>query len=339
MAAKGSTGEMFKALAKGPVSGTEGADPIPAEPTLGARQGLPAAGILAGREGAIWEVSAGKKITRVVRRVDPERCRIWARHNRRYDLLSPESCADLIEGFRQQGGQEFPAVVRRLNDGGPHEYEVISGARRHWTARFLKYDFLIEERELTDLEAFRLSDIENRHREDLSDYERAVDYLQALNLYYEGSQKQMAMNLERSEGWLSRYLDLARLEPVIVDAVRDVREITVNQARVIKPLLSGKTRDAVLDKARELAAMPQKPAAQDLFRVLTSAAAEPKAARISAALETVVAKESGKVFAVVRRHGRGGLAIQVDGKSGATKEEVVAALANIVDRHYTPSAS
>ena len=119
---------------------------------------------------------------------------------------------------------------------------MISGARRHWTARFLKYDFLIEERELTDLEAFRLSDIENRHRVDLSDFERAVDYLHALDLYYEGSQKQMAMNLERSEGWLSRYLDLARLDHGHSDAVRDVREITVNQARVIKPLLVGKTR-------------------------------------------------------------------------------------------------
>ena len=181
------------------------------------RQPEPPAGILAGREGAIWEVSSGKKVTRVVRRVDPNRCRIWSRHNRRYDLLSPESCADLIEGFRQQGGQEFPAIVRRVTDGAPFDYEVISGARRHWTARFLKYDFLVEERELNDLEAFRLSDVENRHREDLSDYERAVDYLQALDLYYEGSQKQMAMNLERSEGWLSRYLDLARLDPVVLE--------------------------------------------------------------------------------------------------------------------------
>ena len=232
------------------------------------RQPEPPAGILAGREGAIWEVSSGKKVTRVVRRVDPNRCRIWSRHNRRYDLLSPESCADLIEGFRQQGGQEFPAIVRRVTDGAPFDYEVISGARRHWTARFLKYDFLVEERELNDLEAFRLSDVENRHREDLSDYERAVDYLQALDLYYEGSQKQMAMNLERSEGWLSRYLDLARLDPVVLDAVRDVREITVNQARVIKPLLTGKSRAAVLEKAAELSAMADKPGAQEVFRVL-----------------------------------------------------------------------
>lgn len=337
MAAKGSTGEMFKALATGP---TKADEPVGSGGPEALRQSVhPGApvGILAGREGAIWEVSSGKKITRVVRRVDPDRCRIWVRHNRRYDLLSPESCADLIEGFRQQGGQEFPAVVRRVTDGGPYEYEVISGARRHWTARFLKYEFLIEERELTDLEAFRLSDIENRHREDLSDYERAVDYLQALNLYFDGSQKQMAVNLERSEGWLSRYLDLARLDPVIVEAVRDVREMTVNQARVIKPLLSGKTRGAVIEKAMEVAALPEKPAAADLFRVLTGAAVDPKAVKVSATLETVAAKVTGKVLAVVRRHGRGGLVIQVDAGSGAGREEAVAAVTAIIERHYAPS--
>ncbi|WP_295455614.1 ParB/RepB/Spo0J family partition protein [uncultured Thiodictyon sp.] len=336
MTAKGSTGEMFKALAGGRVTASEPAQPLPPDvPQRGVS--APNVGILAGREGAIWEVSSGKKITRVVRRVDPDRCRIWARHNRRYDLLSPESCGDLIEGFRQQGGQEFPAIVRRVAGGSDHEYEVISGARRHWTARFLKYDFLIEERELTDLEAFRLSDIENRHRLDLSDFERAVDYLQALDLYYEGSQKQMAMNLERSEGWLSRYLDLARLESAVVMAVRDVREITVNQARVIKPLLSGRTRATVIEKAQELAGWSEKPSAPDLVRILTSAAAEPKGIKATATLETVSAKDSGKVCAVVRRHGRGGLVIQVDGKSGADTAEVVAALTAIVERHYAPS--
>lgn len=337
MAAKGSTGEMFKALAKGTGNADEplGSGASEALPPLA--QSMPPVGILAGREGSIWEVSSGKKITRVVRRVDPDRCRIWARHNRRYDLLSPESCADLIEGFRQQGGQEFPAVVRRVSDAGPCEYEVISGARRHWTARFLKYEFLIEERDLTDLEAFRLSDIENRHREDLSDYERAVDYLQALNLYFDGSQKQMAMNLERSEGWLSRYLDLARLDPVIVGAVRDVREITVNQARVIKPLLGGKTRAVVIDKAREFALQPEKPTAADLFRLLTSAVAEPKAGRASMTLDTAVTKETGKVFAVARRQGRGGLIIEIDGNCGVGKDEAVAAVTAMMERYFGPA--
>ena len=43
---------------------------------------------------------------------------MWAGHNRAYDLLTPENCADLIEGMKAQGQQEFPAIVRRLRSAG-----------------------------------------------------------------------------------------------------------------------------------------------------------------------------------------------------------------------------
>jgi hypothetical protein len=68
-----------------------------------------------------------------------------------------------------------------LADRVAREYEVICGARRHWTVAWLRannyrqFRFLVEVRELSDEEAFRLSDIENRDREDISDYERAID--------------------------------------------------------------------------------------------------------------------------------------------------------------------
>jgi ParB-like chromosome segregation protein Spo0J len=78
------------------------------------------------------------------------------------------------------------------------DFEVICGARRHWTVSWLRahnytdFRFLVEVRELTDEEAFRISDLENRAREDLSDIERARDYLKALGRHYGGSQKDMA---------------------------------------------------------------------------------------------------------------------------------------------------
>ena len=73
------------------------------------------------------------------------------------------------------------------------------------------FRFLVEPRELTDEEAFRLADLENRSRRDLSDYERANDYARAVERYYGGSQQQMAERLEVSKSWLSRYLELAQL--------------------------------------------------------------------------------------------------------------------------------
>ncbi|MFT3688483.1 ParB/RepB/Spo0J family partition protein [Paenirhodobacter sp.] len=178
---------------------------------------------------------------KVLRWVDPAQCVMWERHNRAYDLLTAENCRDLIDSIRAQGQQEFPAVVRKRDDG---LFEVICGARRHFAISWLRannypnFKYLIEVRELSDEEAFRLADIENRDREDLSDYERARDYAQALDLYYGGRQKAMAERLEVSEAWLSRYLQLARLPEAVVAAFATLRDVKELHARALKPLLA-----------------------------------------------------------------------------------------------------
>lgn len=160
------------------------------------------------RSTSIGERMSGEVQEKTLHLVDPARCRMWARHNRDYALLTEENCRDLIDGIKAQGQQEFPAIVRRLEDA-EHEFEVICGARRHFAVSWLRgnnypqFRYLVEVRDLTDEEAFRLADIENRDREDISDYERAVDYAEAIRLYYGGAQKAMAERLEVSPPWLS----------------------------------------------------------------------------------------------------------------------------------------
>ncbi len=190
------------------------------------------------------------------RLVDPALCHLWSRHNRDYARLNAENCADLIEGLKAQGKQEFPAIVRETGKG----YEIITGARRHWAVTWLRanghpdFRYLVEVRTLTDEQAFRLADIENRHRKDISDYERAKDYAQALAGYYNGKQKDMAEALEVSADWLSRYLDMAKLPDAVVSAFADETHIRVNHVRLLKPLLNApKTRTPVLEAARDLA--------------------------------------------------------------------------------------
>ena len=154
-------------------------------------------GLLEQRDSELSELASGVIEDKMQRWVDPACCRMWARHNRRYDLLTQSRCQDLIDGFKAQGKQEFPAIVRKLDGDSAHQYEVVCGARRHWTVTWLRannypeFKFLVEVRELTDEQAFRLSDIENRDNLDLSDYERAVDYKDALARYYD-NQKEMA---------------------------------------------------------------------------------------------------------------------------------------------------
>ncbi|OSP53721.1 ParB/RepB/Spo0J family partition protein [Pseudoruegeria sp. SK021] len=192
--------------------------------------------------------------------VDPADCRIWAQHDRAYNLLTEENCSDLITGIRAQGRQEFPAIVRRTTDGDDTAYEVICGARRHFAVSWLRENghpelpYLIELRDLTDEEAFRIADVENRDREDISDFERACAYARALETYYGGKQVRMAERLEVSESWLSRYLTLAKLPAEIVDAYDSIRDITEVHARKLKPLLGNDdSREKVIAVAQKLA--------------------------------------------------------------------------------------
>lgn len=194
---------------------------------------------------------SGQREEKVLRWVDPASCVMWERHNRAYELLDEDNCRDLIDSLKSQGQQEFPAIVRRLPEGQGAEYEVICGARRHFAVTWLRannypqFRYLIEVRDLTDEEAFRLADIENRDRADLSDYERARDYLKALDLYYGGKQKSMAARLEVSEAWLSRYLYLARLPAAIVSAWPQITALKELHARSLRPMLADASEDVL----------------------------------------------------------------------------------------------
>lgn len=208
------------------------------------------------RENAIGARLSGEISEKTLHWVDPASCKMWDRHNRNYALLTPENCADLIEGIKQQGKQEFPAIVRRVVGEEGVEYEVICGARRHFAVSWLRannfpqYKYLIEVRDMSDEEAFRLADIENRDRADISDYERACDYAAAVKLYYGGKQKNMAERLQVSEGWLSRYLYLAKLPSEIIEAYPNPNEIKEIHARNLKPFLAkSDSCDRVIERA------------------------------------------------------------------------------------------
>ena len=260
----------------------------PNEPTL------PRAGTrFLKRSTTIGERLAGEREEKVLHWVDPAQCRMWDRHNREYALLTEDNCRDLIDGIRAQGQQEFPAIVRRL-EGEDAQYEVICGARRHFAVSWLRannypqFRYLVEIRNLTDEEAFRLADIENRGRDDISDYERACDYARAIDLYYGGKQKSMAARLEVSEAWLSRYLGLAKLPDEVVRAFASIRDLRELHARTLKPLLAKpQERAAVLAEAAKIA-LEQQAAREGQGRGL-------EAAQVLARLKSTAATRKPKV--------------------------------------------
>lgn len=292
-------------------------------------------GYLLDRSNRLAETARGDAVEKTLLLVDPKRCRLWKQHNRRYELLNEQRCADLIEGIKAQGKQEFPAIVRRVNDESGYEWEVICGARRHWAVSWLRehnypeYKFLIEERDLTDEQAFRLADVENRDREDISDFERAEDYKYALNRYYD-TQKQMAERLEMTPAWLSLYLDLADLPAEIVNAYADVTQIKVQHGRDLKPLLKDpRSRALVLAKAVELQELRKQAIesgntcldGQQVVRLLKSASHTAKKAKGRGGIGEYKSA-SGNTLLLVTKKGRSGLVMQVVPNSGATLDEV-----------------
>ena len=137
-----------------------------APPPAGGARLPPRTGILGERENRLAELASGASVTRVHELVDPARCSIWDGHNRDYAALNAENCADLIGSFKAEGRKNLPAIVRRVSGDPNHAYEVICGARRHWAVSWMRahdhpeFKFLIEPRDLTDEEAFRIADLE-----------------------------------------------------------------------------------------------------------------------------------------------------------------------------------
>lgn len=208
--------------------------------------------VLGKRQEAVAAVASGKVRNVKVFGHDPSRIRPWAGHNRDYGALSAARCSDLIEGFRR-ADQQFPAIVRAVTDSEEFDFEFICGARRHWTASYLQRDLLVEVRNLDDRDAFLLQDIENRDREDISDYERASDYSKALPVYFNGNKAHMAEQLQIDAGNFNRLLALVDLPKDIVDAYADIRDLVVHHGTLYtKYLQDPLSRKRVLVAAKKL---------------------------------------------------------------------------------------
>jgi ParB family chromosome partitioning protein len=187
------------------------------------------------RSNSLERIASGelKQVAQV--RVDPKRCRIWEGNGRDYAALTYDRCKDLIDSLIAEGGQKVPAVVRRLKNDPQHDYEVIYGTRRHWATSWLRannypdFVFLAEVRDVDDEAAFRLADLENRARLDITEIERAKNYAMALPLHYEGKQSKMAERLNISKGLLSKMIAFANVNDDILGAFASAGEISLRQ--------------------------------------------------------------------------------------------------------------
>ena len=300
----------------------------------------PKTGFLAARETRLSDLAGGGVTTRQHEAVDPATCRIWEGHNRDYEALTEVACADLIESLRSQGKQEIPAIVRRLQGDPIHRFEVICGARRHWSVTWLRahdypdFKFVVEPRELTDEEAFRVADLENRSRKDLSDYERATDYARAVERYYGGNQQRMVDRLQVTKSWLSRYLELAKLPEEILSCFENRHLIGISHAAALAPRLTHpKERAAMLQQAETVSeeqvrrrqdGQPLLAPAQVVSRLLSEGS--PRLLKRSRKLE--LRDGEGRTLVVVEDLGKRGLLFMIPSERVQNEKAVLKAISH-----------
>lgn len=320
-------------------SGNEVATP-PRRPT--------GASVLTGRVTALAGMAAGDRVDRNQEFIDPARCRIWGYHNRIYGDLNEENCADLLESLVAQGKQDIPAIVRRVRGVDGIDYEVICGARRHWSISWLRqhnypdFKFLIEVRDLQDEEAFRLADLENRNRRDISDYERALDYLKAIDRFYDGNRRRMAERLKVHEAWLSRYLEIAKLPDEVLAAFGSPHLVGIKAASLIAPLLKvdGK-REKVLKEAAIITEEQSQLRDSEgrlieggvvVHRLVAAASRAMADPTLSARNRSPdVFAKSGKLLMNVKKGRGGALRIDVRSDAEAGRAEVIEAVTKLFD--------
>jgi len=286
------------------------------------------------RANSLERIASGelKQVAHV--RLDPKRCRIWSGNARDYAALTYERCKDLIDSMIAEGGQKVPALVRKLKNDAAHEYEVIYGTRRHWATSWLRannypdFVFLAEVRDLDDEAAFRLADLENRARQDITEIERAKNYAAALPLHYEGKQAKMAERLNISKGLLSKMIAFANISDKIIAAFSAPGELSLRQGYALAQAVSSPSAEARATRAagaivKENAALAEAgkgalPTVAVLSRLLGAASGETEAPP-----DVRQVLYQGKPVVTVLDENRKGVRFQVHAGTGADLEVIV----------------
>ena len=298
---------------------------------------------LLGRENALARVASGevRQVTQLL--LDPARVRVWQGNARIQAKLSDENCRDLIDSIIAEGGQKVPAIVRHVASDPDHDYELIAGTRRHFAISWLRANsypdmkLLAQVAELDDEAAFRIADIENRARKDISDIERARNYAEALEVHYGGKAVRMADRLKLSKGWLSKMLKAATIPDGVLGAFANLHELTLNPAYKLALALDEPNRArAIVREAKAIAAenarsaeagMPPLPGSAVLRRLL---AANRSVAPQPGDLRLEIAGDHGRPILSVKAVNRQGITLHLPMASGAQDEELIDAVRQVL---------
>jgi len=279
--------------------------------------------------------------------VSPEACRPSRENARQYSDLTYENCEELIASIKSEQRQRIAATVRESGDPEV-PYEIVAGLRRHFAISWLRANnypdlrYLVNVQSMDDETAFRLSDLENRPRSDISDFERGRSYADALTRHYGDSYERMAERIGLSSSTLRRYVQLGRLDSVFIEAIGGIKAVRVAHASTLTTEINkpGANRVLFLDQASQVVDMQngRRTAGEGLIEPsqvikLITAEAKKRPSRKSRKLE--IRSAAGKpMFEYTRGTAKIAGTVRLLPKSGATLDEMKAEILTIVERAF-----
>lgn len=271
--------------------------------------------------------------------VNPFRCRMWSLHDRLEEYVTEETCKAEIESF-QKHGQLVPVLGRPVRGDDQFDLELVYGARRLFVAKHLNQPLRVEVRELTDLEAIVAMEVENRHRKDVSPYERGLSYARLLRSNHFQSQDELAHVLRVSASQVSRLLKLVRLPAVIVAAFGDPLQICEGWGMDLVDAWDGPHRALLARVARNIVERSPRPSPREVYAELMSAGLNGKRRRPTRRDEVILG-DRGQPLYRIRANAKGSIIVLPQTVSPAALDCIRKTIANILQdaNRYGPDAA
>jgi ParB family chromosome partitioning protein len=230
------------------------------------------------------------------KKIDPHLIKATKWANRHEKSFASDEFKELVKEIGAAGGNVQPIKVRPVPGSEPLRYEIVFGHRRHQACLELGLQVLAMIEPIDDQRLFVEMDRENRERADLRPYEQGVMYARALDEGLFPSLRKMAEALGVDASNASKAITLARLPDAVIEVFESPLELLIRWAPMFTDALQNRP-DALLAKAKELAAMTEKPRALEAFKALISAGVVPNhtPAAVRARVVKGIGRKSGKI--------------------------------------------
>lgn len=274
----------------------------------------------------------GAKAARLIdpRLVEPSR--FANRHELNY---SGAEFAALRAEIESAGGNVQPIKLRSVASAaaGQPRYEVVFGHRRHRACLELGLPVLAVIDNLDDRALFVEMDRENRARKDLSAWEQGMMYRRALQQGLFPSNRKLAEAIGVDLSALGKALALADLPEAVVQAFASPLGLQFRWAKPLAAALQAQ-REAVLQRAAELAQSPADRRPKAVFEALMAAAGQ--GVERFHPPEPIALQFDGAPAGAVSVGPRGDVTVFIE--AGVLPAHRLAGLAKLVDRFLNDAA-